>query len=69
MTKLAAKKISPAKSVKAEKKVAQQQQASLNKQERIAVEAYLLAEKRGFQGGDPMSDWLQAESQVVQVQG
>ncbi len=30
----------------------------------ISVEAYYLAEKRGFVGGDPCHDWLQAEAQV-----
>lgn len=26
--------------------------------------AYYLAEKRGYTGGDPESDWLQAEAQI-----
>ena len=30
----------------------------------IAEAAYYLAEKRGFQGGDPVDDWLKAEVQV-----
>ena len=30
----------------------------------IAEEAYLIAEQRGFQGGDPAQDWAQAEKQV-----
>ena len=30
----------------------------------IACEAYLRAEKRGFQGGDPVLDWLEAEAKV-----
>jgi hypothetical protein len=30
----------------------------------IEMKAYYLAEKRGFQGGDPVSDWLQAEKDV-----
>jgi len=63
MSKLAAKKISPTKSVKGVRKV--DRQPSLNKQERIAVEAYLLAEKRGFQNGDPVADWLEAESRIA----
>jgi len=31
---------------------------------RIAEAAYLLAERRGFQGGDPVADWLAAEAEV-----
>jgi len=72
MSTLAVKKINPAKPVKAVKAVKAvekvERQPSLNTQERIAVEAYLLAEKRGFQGGDPFKDWLEAEAKVVQVQ-
>ena len=30
----------------------------------IEVAAYLRAEKRGFEGGDPMQDWLDAEREV-----
>jgi uncharacterized coiled-coil DUF342 family protein len=30
----------------------------------IARAAYLRAEKRGFQGGDPVEDWLAAEAEV-----
>lgn len=30
----------------------------------IETAAYLRAEQRGFNGGDPMDDWLQAESEV-----
>ena len=32
--------------------------------ELVAREAYLRAEKRGFNGGDPVHDWLQAEKDV-----
>jgi len=31
---------------------------------RIAEVAYLRAEARGFIGGDPTSDWLEAESEI-----
>jgi len=31
---------------------------------RIAEAAYLRAEQRGFQGGDPVADWLAAEAEV-----
>jgi hypothetical protein len=30
----------------------------------IEVEAYLIAEKRGFKGGDPVADWYMAETRV-----
>ena len=30
----------------------------------IAEAAYYIAEHRGFQGGDPIQDWLQAEEEV-----
>ena len=30
----------------------------------IAERAYLRAELRGFQGGDPVQDWLQGEKEV-----
>lgn len=34
----------------------------------IAEAAYYLAEKRGFSGGDPMLDWLNAEVLIDQTQ-
>jgi len=37
---------------------------SLGRHEMIAREAYLRAEARGFQGGDPVADWLEAEAEV-----
>jgi len=30
----------------------------------IAETAYYLAERRAFQGGDPVRDWLDAEAQI-----
>jgi hypothetical protein len=30
----------------------------------ISVAAYYLAEKRGFTGGNPCQDWIEAETQV-----
>ena len=32
--------------------------------EMIEQAAYFRAEKRGFQGGDPVADWLLAETQI-----
>jgi hypothetical protein len=34
------------------------------RQRLIADEAYLIAERRGFQGGDPSQDWAEAERLV-----
>ena len=34
------------------------------RQQLIAEEAYLIAERRGFQGGDAAEDWARAEEQV-----
>ncbi|HEX2138448.1 MAG TPA: DUF2934 domain-containing protein [Woeseiaceae bacterium] len=30
----------------------------------IKAAAYFRAEKRGFQGGDPVSDWLSSEQEI-----
>lgn len=30
----------------------------------ISEAAYFIAEHRGFSGGDPLADWLQAEAEV-----
>jgi hypothetical protein len=34
------------------------------RQHMIAETAYYYAEQRGFQGGDPSQDWLQAEAEI-----
>jgi hypothetical protein len=34
------------------------------RQRLITEEAYLIAERRGFQGGDPSQDWVEAERLV-----
>ena len=34
------------------------------RQRMITQEAYLIAERRGFQGGDPSQDWVEAERLV-----
>lgn len=33
----------------------------------IAERAYLRAERRGFQGGSPLQDWLEAEAEVDEL--
>ncbi len=38
-----------------------------NQQEMIAVAAYYRAERRGFQEGDPVADWLEAEVEIDQM--
>jgi hypothetical protein len=35
-----------------------------DRERRIAEAAYYLAERRNFQGGDPVQDWLTAEKQI-----
>ena len=35
-----------------------------SREKMIADAAYFRAEQRGFQGGDPLNDWLQAEAEV-----
>lgn len=37
------------------------------RQQMIAEAAYYLAEHRGFEAGDPVSDWLQAESEIDHI--
>ncbi len=37
------------------------------RQEMIAVAAYYRAEHRGFRGGDPVADWLEAEAEMKQA--
>lgn len=37
---------------------------AVQRQQMIAEEAYLIAERRGFQGGDPGQDWSEAEMAV-----
>ena len=36
------------------------------RQEMIAEAAYYRAEQRGFHGGDPVIDWLAAESEIAE---
>jgi hypothetical protein len=46
--------------------------AAISEDERrrmIAEAAYYLAEQRGFTGGDPDGDWLQAEVQINRLLG
>lgn len=38
--------------------------ASEDYQRRVAEAAYYRALERGFQGGDPVDDWLQAEQEI-----
>lgn len=36
----------------------------ISREKMISVAAYLRAEQRGFVGGDPVADWLEAEAAV-----
>jgi hypothetical protein len=38
--------------------------SAANREALIAEAAYYRAEQRGFQGGDPVQDWLAAEAEV-----
>jgi chromosome segregation ATPase len=40
------------------------QHSSRQREHMIAEAAYFRAERRGFQGGDPLEDWLQAEAEI-----
>ena len=40
---------------------------SNDQREMVAREAYLRAEQRGFTGGDPVQDWLEAEKKVNEL--
>ena len=41
--------------------------ASEQREQMIAVAAYYRAERRGFQGGDPRQDWLEAEAEIDRI--
>lgn len=68
-------KITGAATPKAAKKPAaattgKMKKISINPEERyrmIAVAAYYRAEKRGFIGGDPAQDWVEAEAEVARL--
>ena len=36
----------------------------LDRQQLIAIAAYYLAERRGFNSGDEIKDWLEAEAEI-----
>jgi hypothetical protein len=39
------------------------------RRQRIAEAAYFRAERRGFKGGDPVADWIDAEHEVDALLG
>ena len=47
--------------------IAPQWRDPLRRREMIAYYAYKRAEKRGFHGGDPVTDWLEAEVEVDHI--
>ena len=44
------------------------QDRRVNHQEKIALAAYFIAEKRGFEPGYELGDWLAAEAELAQAQ-
>jgi Protein of unknown function (DUF2934) len=36
----------------------------MDREQMVAVAAYFHAEHRGFDGGDPLADWLAAEAEI-----
>lgn len=40
---------------------------AMERSQMIAVAAYFRAERRGFNGGDPVEDWLAAEAEIDQL--
>ena len=40
------------------------QRNTVERHDLIALRAYLHADARGFPGGEPMQDWLQAEAEI-----
>lgn len=62
--KPAAKKASPPKKAAAAPGRAMRPFTAEERWRMIAEAAYLIAEKRGFVGGDPAEDWYAAEAQI-----
>ena len=53
---------------KTEKPLTEENAVDINEiREMVAREAYLRAEERGFNGGDPVQDWLEAEKKVNEI--
>ena len=53
-----------AKKVATRKATATTPNAESERQHMVREAAYYLAQKRGFSGGDPVSDWIAAESEI-----
>ncbi len=62
--KKSAAKPAEAKSAPAAKRAAKPVLTPAERMKMIAEAAYYLAEKRGFTGGNELSDWVAAEQQV-----
>ena len=60
----AKRKTTPAKTSTSKKSTAPMPISEDQRRGMIAEKAYLKAEQRGFAGGDPLEDWLAAESEV-----
>ncbi len=48
-------------------KKAQKRLSAEERYQMIAEAAYFIAERRGFQPGDPKEDWLEAEKEISQT--
>ncbi len=65
-------KAAPAKPVSAKSVAKAPKLAAITAEERwrmVAEAAYFIAEKRGFQNGDPAQDWIEAEKQIDAILG
>jgi hypothetical protein len=60
----ARKPTAKAKRVAVRKAATENPLAESERRHMIAEAAYYLAQKRGFSGGDPVSDWIAAESEI-----
>lgn len=62
--KAVAKKAAPTKAAPIANTTAPREVTARERWNMIATAAYYLAERRGFQGGDPAQDWTEAERQI-----
>lgn len=45
--------------------MSQLHKSTAGREQMIAEAAYFRAERRGFEGGDPLTDWLEAEAEIT----
>jgi Protein of unknown function (DUF2934) len=56
----------PIPDIAVNKSVTMERKSTQDREQRIALAAYFIAEQRGFEPGHEMEDWLAAEIQVSQ---